>query len=144
MATINHHLSLQKARHTPEGLFTELRILLFFIEFNILIFVMICRQKMTQLNPGLPPALQPAPLLLALVDTEYRFLLVDIGASGSSLDAQIFKLSEKIKTGTREPLGVRARFVQEGRGECICNIKDHIQGTTGTMDQRQRLSETLF
>ena len=35
------------------------RVLLFFIEFNILIFIMICRQKRTHLNPG--PAPQPAP-----------------------------------------------------------------------------------
>ena len=29
-------------------------------------------------------------VLLALVDTKYRFLWVDVGSSGSSTDAQIF------------------------------------------------------
>ena len=38
------------------------RVLLFFIKFNILTFIIICRQKKTHLNPGSPPALQPAPL----------------------------------------------------------------------------------
>ena len=39
----------------------KLRILLFFIEFNIWIFIMLCRQKTTHLDPGPAPALQPAP-----------------------------------------------------------------------------------
>ena len=42
-------------------------------------------------------------VLLALVDTEYRFLWVDCGSSDSSLDVQIFSrgdLREKIKDGT--------------------------------------------
>ena len=52
-------------------------------------------------------------VLLAMVDTEYRFLLVDVGSSGSSSDAQIFNHSrsrEKIEDDTLgllppEPLG---------------------------------------
>ena len=52
-------------------------------------------------------------VLLALVDTEYRFLWVDVGSSGSSSNAQIFnnsKLRKKIEDGTLgipppEPLG---------------------------------------
>ena len=52
-------------------------------------------------------------LLLALVDTEYRFLWVDVGSSGSPSDAQIFnqsKLREKVEDGAMgltppEPLG---------------------------------------
>ena len=42
-------------------------------------------------------------LLLALLDTEYRFLCVDFWSSRSSLDAQIFKQSNmrnKIKDGS--------------------------------------------
>ena len=42
-------------------------------------------------------------VLLALVDTEYRFLGMDIGSSGSSSDAQIFNRSdyrEKIEDGS--------------------------------------------
>ena len=42
-------------------------------------------------------------VLLALVDAEYKFLWVNVGASGSSSDAQIFnrsKLSKKIKNVT--------------------------------------------
>ena len=50
---------------------------------------------------------------LALVDAEYKFLLVHVGASGSSSDAQIFnrgKLGIRIENGTSglpppEPLG---------------------------------------
>ena len=41
--------------------------------------------------------------LLALVDTEYKFLWVNVGASGSSSDAQIFNRSKPrriIKKGT--------------------------------------------
>ena len=41
-------------------------------------------------------------VLLALVDTEYRFLWVDVGSSGSSSGAQIFncsKLKKKITDG---------------------------------------------
>ena len=52
-------------------------------------------------------------LLLALVDAQYKFLWVNVGASGSSSDAQIFnhsKLRRKIENGTlglppQEPLG---------------------------------------
>ena len=52
-------------------------------------------------------------VLLALVDAEYKFLWVNMGASGSSSDAQIFnrsKLKRRIETGTLElpppePLG---------------------------------------
>ena len=33
----------------------------FFIEFNILFFIMICRQRRTHLKPGPAPAIQPAP-----------------------------------------------------------------------------------
>ena len=51
-------------------------------------------------------------VLLALVDTEYKFLWVNIGASGSSSDAQIFDHSKlkRIENGTLrlpppEPLG---------------------------------------
>ena len=52
-------------------------------------------------------------VLLALVDAEYKFLLVNVGASGSSSDAQIFnhsKLRQKIENETLrlpppEPLG---------------------------------------
>ena len=42
-------------------------------------------------------------VLLALVDAEYKFLWVNVGASGSSSDAQIFnhnKLKRKIENGT--------------------------------------------
>ena len=54
-----------------------------------------------------------SPVLPTLVDTEYRFLWVDVGSSGTSSDAQIFncsKLKEEIKDGTfqlpaPEPLG---------------------------------------
>ena len=52
-------------------------------------------------------------MLLALIDTECRFLRVDVGSRGSSSDSQIFKhskLREKIEDGTLgvlapEPLG---------------------------------------
>ena len=52
-------------------------------------------------------------VLLALVDAEYKFLWVNVGASGSSSDAQIFncsKLKRRIENGTLglpppEPLG---------------------------------------
>ena len=52
-------------------------------------------------------------VLLALVDTEYKFFWVNVGSSGSLSDAQIFnqsKLREKIKDGIlgllpTEPLG---------------------------------------
>ena len=40
----------------------QLRVLLVFIEFNILIFILIGRQKRTHLNPAPPPAPQPPPL----------------------------------------------------------------------------------
>ena len=42
-------------------------------------------------------------ILLALVDADYKFLWVNVGASGSSSDAQIFnhsKLKRRIETGT--------------------------------------------
>ena len=40
-------------------------------------------------------------LVLALVDAEYKFLWVNVGASGSSSDAQIFsKRKQKIENGT--------------------------------------------
>ena len=50
---------------------------------------------------------------LALVDADYKFLWVNVGASGSSSDAQIFNLSKlqrRIENGTLElpppePLG---------------------------------------
>ena len=52
-------------------------------------------------------------VLLALVDADYKFLWVNVGASGSSSDAQIFnrsKLIRRIENGTLrlpppEPLG---------------------------------------
>ena len=52
-------------------------------------------------------------VLLALVDADYKFLWVNVGASGSSSDAQIFnrcKMKRKIENGTLglpppEPLG---------------------------------------
>ena len=52
-------------------------------------------------------------MLLALVDTEYRFVWLVFGSSGSSSDEQIFnhnKLKQKIEDGTLglpapEPLG---------------------------------------
>ena len=52
-------------------------------------------------------------VLLALVDADYKFLWVNVGASGSLSDAQIFnrsKLRRKIENGTLglpppEPLG---------------------------------------
>ena len=52
-------------------------------------------------------------VLLALVDADYKFLWVNVGASGSSSDAQIFncsKLKRRIENGTLglpppEPLG---------------------------------------
>ena len=52
-------------------------------------------------------------MLLALVDTEYKFLWVDVGSSRSESDARIFKpskLTKKIENGTLglpppEPLG---------------------------------------
>ena len=52
-------------------------------------------------------------VLLALVDADYKFLLVNAGASGSSYDAKIFtrrKLKRRIENGTLglpppEPLG---------------------------------------
>ena len=39
----------------------KLMVLLVFIEFNILICILIGRQRRTHLNPESPPALQPAP-----------------------------------------------------------------------------------
>ena len=44
-------------------------------------------------------------MLLALVNADYRFFLVDVGASGSSPDAQIFNRSKlkKIKEGLPAP-----------------------------------------
>ena len=42
-------------------------------------------------------------MLLALVDTDYRFLWADVGFSGPSSDAQIFNQSQvkiKIEDGT--------------------------------------------
>ena len=53
-------------------------------------------------------------LLLSLVDAEYKFLWVNVGARGSSSDAQIFnrsKLKRRIENGTLglpppEPLGL--------------------------------------
>ena len=45
----------------PERLYAEYKGTLFFIEFNILIFIMINRQKSIHLNPRPAPALQPAP-----------------------------------------------------------------------------------
>ena len=54
-------------------------------------------------------------LLLTLVDAEYKFLWIDCGSSGSSLDAQIFNssdLTEKIGDGT---LGLPApKSLREG------------------------------
>ena len=51
-------------------------------------------------------------VLLALVDAEYKFLFVNVGASGSSFDAQIFnrsKLKRRIENRalgpSPEPLG---------------------------------------
>ena len=51
-------------------------------------------------------------VLLALVDADYKFLWVNVGASGSSSDAQIFNRSKlkRIENGTLglpppEPLG---------------------------------------
>ena len=63
---------------------------------------------------------------LALVDTEYRFLWIDCGSSGSSSDAQIFNrgdLREKIEDGTLgllapEPLG------EEGQTCTIFSLGD--------------------
>ena len=46
-----HHRHLRQKHVVP----------LFFLQYNILIFIMIDRQKRNQLNPGPPPALQPAP-----------------------------------------------------------------------------------
>ena len=48
------------ATHHREFL-QKLRVLLIFIEFNILIFIMICTERRTHLNPGPPPVLHPAP-----------------------------------------------------------------------------------
>ena len=56
-------------------------------------------------------------VLLALVNTKYRFIWVNVGSSGSSSDAQIFNrsdLKEKIEDGTMvlpapEPLGEGGR-----------------------------------
>ena len=45
-------------------------------------------------------------VLLALVNAEYKFLWVNVGASGSSSDAQIFncsKLRRKIENGLPQP-----------------------------------------
>ena len=44
-------------------------------------------------------------MLLLLVDVKYRFFYVEVGISGSSSDAKIFKnkLKEKIENGTLEP-----------------------------------------
>ena len=42
-------------------------------------------------------------VLLALVDTDYKYLWVNMGASGSASDAQIFnhsKLKRRIENGT--------------------------------------------
>ena len=52
-------------------------------------------------------------VLLDLIDADYKFLCVNVGASGSSSDAQIFnrsKLKRRIENGTLglpppEPLG---------------------------------------
>ena len=49
------------ACYISERLYTEAKGSFVFIEFNILIFILICRQKRTYLNPGPTPALQPAP-----------------------------------------------------------------------------------
>ena len=73
-------------------------------------------------------------LLLALVDAEYIFLWIDCGSSGSSSDTQIFNgsdLREKIKDGTLGLLQLQDLQRQDGGGECIWNIIEEIQGTTG-------------
>ena len=44
-------------------------------------------------------------LLLALVNTDYRFLWVDVWSSGSSLDAQIFNHSKYKKISRMTPWG---------------------------------------
>ena len=49
------------ARHQRDFL-QKLMVLLLFIKFNILIFIVICRQKRKNLNAGQVPAIQPAYL----------------------------------------------------------------------------------
>ena len=70
-------------------------------------------------------------VLLALVDADYKFLWVNVGASGLSSDAQIFncsKLKRRIENGTLglpppEPLGpgggARSTLLPTG-GRCFC------------------------
>ena len=58
-------------------------------------------------------------VLLALIDADYRFLWVDLGLSGSLLDAQIFKLREKFEDDTT--LGLPAPEPL-GREDQICTI----------------------
>ena len=69
-------------------------------------------------------------VLLALVDADYKFLLANAGASGSSSDAHIFnrsKLTRKIENRTLglpppEPLGpggARCTLLPAG-GRCLC------------------------
>ena len=59
--SVNHHLSLKRCQfYTRDTLYGSLGYCCF-IEFNILIFIMICRQKRKILNEGRGPSLQPAP-----------------------------------------------------------------------------------
>ena len=66
-------------------------------------------------------------VLLALVDADYKFLWVNVGASGSSSDAQIFnrnKLKRRIENGTLGlpplgPGGARSTLLPAG-GRCLC------------------------
>ena len=68
-------------------------------------------------------------VLLALVDADYKFLWVNVGASWSSSDAQIFnrsKLKRRIENGTLglpspEPLGPGAKStLLPAGGRCLC------------------------
>ena len=68
-------------------------------------------------------------VLLALVDADYKFLWVNVGASGSSSDAQIFncsKLKKRILNRSvgppPEPLGpggAESTLLPAG-GRCLC------------------------
>ena len=60
-----------------------------------------------------------SPVLLSLVDAEYRFLWVDVWSNGSSSDAQIFNRSDlKEKDGT---MGL-CHLNQWGEEGQICTI----------------------
>ena len=60
-------------------------------------------------------------VLLALIDTEYRFFWIDVGSSGSSSDAQIFNCSKSRKKIVDGTLGFH-HLNPWGREDQICTI----------------------